>query len=104
MRVLSTAYPRIFIILISMSLLAGCAASMASLQSAAKTNDTVTINNMLAQGAYVDTKDGGGWTGLHWAADFGKTEAAITLIQAGAVLPSLRYMPCLSLLDGCNIL
>ncbi len=88
MRIFSIAHPRTFIVpivMLSMYLLAGCA-SMSSLQSAAARNDTATINNMLAQGSYVDTTDGGGWTALHWAADYGKTEAAIVLIQAGANL------------------
>jgi ankyrin repeat protein len=77
MRILSRAHLRaaaVSLALLSLCLLAGCGQS---LQSAAAKGDIQGIDRLLAQGAYVDATDSGGWTALHWAADYGKTEAAI---------------------------
>lgn len=56
-----------------------------SLHEAAGRSDLARLTSMLAEHAeLVHRRDDDGWTALHWAARFGREDAARLLIEHGA--------------------
>jgi ankyrin repeat protein len=58
----------------------------APLIDAARNGDVEAVRSLLAEGAYVNTAQGDGMTGLHWAAEGGHAAVADLLLAAGAAV------------------
>jgi len=54
------------------------------LHRAAGNGDLAAVKRLLGHGAGVNSKDGDGWTPLHWAAYEGRTEVVAFLLESGA--------------------